>query len=253
MANLPGGAAQFEFQKMQLISSLGAVAEAMRNCAAVADQFAQMVPYVPYNSAAQANGQFPIVGQAAATPQTGGKRKMRGGEDGEGKKQLRPKKPKDPNAPKRPASSYLLFQNDVRQELKAKNPALPNNELLGIISKMWKGMSDEDKETYELRHKTSKDQWLQKKAAYEGSPNQVAAVPTIAEEQAAPEPVKAASSASSSEEEDSEEEESASSSSEEEIPKPPPTKKTKKGETPAAATTSEAPIKEKKSRKPIGN
>lgn len=118
----------------------------MRNCAAVADQFAQMVPYVPYNSAAQANGQFPIVGQAAATPQTGGKRKMRGGEDGEGKKQLRPKKPKDPNAPKRPASSYLLFQNDVRQELKAKNPALPNNELLGIISKMWKGMSDEDKE-----------------------------------------------------------------------------------------------------------
>ena len=56
------------------------------------------------------------------------------------------RKPKDPNAPKRPASSYLLFQNEVRQELKAKNPTLPNNELLGLIAKMWKDMPKSERD-----------------------------------------------------------------------------------------------------------
>lgn len=64
----------------------------------------------------------------------------------EGHKVKRPRKPKDPNAPKRPASSYLLFQNEIRQDLKAKNPNMPNNELLGLIAKMWKDMSRDEKD-----------------------------------------------------------------------------------------------------------
>lgn len=79
-----------------------------------------------------------------AQDEQGKKRKSRG-DDPEGKKRAN-KKTKDPNAPKRPASSYLLFQNDVRQELKAKNPTMRNNELLSAIAKMWAEMPQEQKD-----------------------------------------------------------------------------------------------------------
>jgi len=62
------------------------------------------------------------------------------------KKRKRPTKPKDPNAPKRPASSYILFQNEVRKELKERHPDLTNADLLSLISEQWKSMSDEQKE-----------------------------------------------------------------------------------------------------------
>ncbi|KAH8106350.1 HMG-box [Cristinia sonorae] len=165
MANLPEGLAQFEYQKMQLIGSLGAVADTMRNCATIADQFAQLVSHVPYNPMIP-NGQFPITAPhpVAPLPVTRGKRKA--SEDVEGRRAKKPKKPKDPNAPKRPASSYLLFQNEVRQELKAKNPTLPNNELLGLIAKMWKDMPKSERDEYETRQKAAKDQWVADKTAY---------------------------------------------------------------------------------------
>ncbi|THH32170.1 hypothetical protein EUX98_g2037 [Antrodiella citrinella] len=59
MANLPEGLAQFEYQKMQLIGSLGAVADTMRNCATIAEQFANLVSQVPYNPMLS-NGHFPM-------------------------------------------------------------------------------------------------------------------------------------------------------------------------------------------------
>lgn len=68
-------------------------------------------------------------------------------EDGDAsKKRKRVAKPKDPNAPKRPASSYILFQNEVRKELKERHPDLSNADLLSLISEQWKSMSDEQKE-----------------------------------------------------------------------------------------------------------
>jgi len=74
-------------------------------------------------------------------------------EDGEAtKKRKRNTKPKDPNAPKRPASSYILFQNEVRKELKEQHPNLSNSDLLGMISEQWKHMSDEQKEASRVIH-----------------------------------------------------------------------------------------------------
>ena len=79
---------------------------------------------------------------------TKGKRKAASSpEDGDtSKKRKRATKPKDPNAPKRPASSYILFQNEVRKELKERHPELSNTDLLSLISEQWKSMSDEQKE-----------------------------------------------------------------------------------------------------------
>ena len=108
------------------------------------DHFAQLVNHTPLapNGILPPNGQYAIPVLPAPIPT--GKRKGRGAEDGEGRK--RAKKPKDPNAPKRPASSYLLFQNDVRKELRAKNPDIPNNELLNLISDMWKKMPKDERD-----------------------------------------------------------------------------------------------------------
>jgi len=83
-------------------------------------------------------------------------------------------KPKDPNAPKRPASSYILFQNEVRKELKERHPELSNADLLSLISEQWKSMSDEQKETYNQAMKTAKAQYSEDKKAYDNrTPEQV--------------------------------------------------------------------------------
>ena len=119
----------------------------MRNCATFAEQFSQLITPITYPGAPLMfpNGQMPQMPPPQMEP-TGGKRKSRGGdEDGEGKRK-RKTKPKDPNAPKRPPSSYLLFQNEVRQELKTKHPNISNNELLAKISKAWSEMPREQKD-----------------------------------------------------------------------------------------------------------
>lgn len=167
----------------------------MRECASVAEQFAQIVGNFSFNGnpppfPALANGQYPmpIPPSLPAAEETGKKRKSRGGDDADGK---RKKKLKDPNAPKRPPSSYLLFQNDVRNELKAKNPGMPNNELLGVISKLWAEMPQEQKDVcplccrymrrltpclkaYEARNRAAKEEWLSKKAVYESGKGVIA-------------------------------------------------------------------------------
>jgi hypothetical protein len=56
-----------------------------------------------------------------------------------------PKKIRDPDMPKRPASSYLLFQNEVRKELKSKNPNMSQTELLPAIAKLWSEMTPDQK------------------------------------------------------------------------------------------------------------
>ena len=116
----------------------------MRNCATIAEQFAQLINPIPYHPAVMMpNGPMQHMPPTPNMDVVGGKRKSR--DDGEEKKKRKVRE-KDPAAPKRPPSSYLLFQNEVRQEVKAKNPNMPNNELLGMIAKAWSEMSKEQKD-----------------------------------------------------------------------------------------------------------
>ncbi|EKM59539.1 uncharacterized protein PHACADRAFT_250106 [Phanerochaete carnosa HHB-10118-sp] len=240
MAHLPESQAQFEYTKMQLIGSLGAVAETMRNAATFAEQFAQLLTPLSYPGAPLMfpNGQMPQMLPPQAEP-TGGKRKARGDDEGEGKRK-RKTKPKDPNAPKRPPSSYLLFQNEVRQELKAKHPNIPNNELLAKIAKAWGDMPKEQKDRYESRHAVSKNHYLEQKKEYERTltgGDQVPATevrqgvnPAVIAPAAAPTPAAASSDQEDEENEvgdDDGKEVSSSSSSEEEVERRPPPKKSK--------------------------
>jgi len=138
---MPTDTSKFDVHKAQLVASLSAVADSMRNCAKMADVFAKIMQDTEY---------FPETAETLheVDSTTKGKRKAASSpEDGDAsKKRKRPTKPKDPNAPKRPASSYILFQNEVRKELKERHPDLTNADLLSLISEQWKSMSDEQKE-----------------------------------------------------------------------------------------------------------
>ncbi|KAF9526265.1 hypothetical protein CPB83DRAFT_817278 [Crepidotus variabilis] len=152
----------FELHRQQLAAGLVAVAESMRNCAELAETFAKIVADTEHSHEAATL-------LAGASDSLKGKRKVAlSPEVGEsGKKRKRNVKPKDPNAPKRPASSYILFQNEVRKELKEQHPNLSNSDLLSLISEQWKNMSDEQKETYNQAMKTAKAQYSEEKKAYD--------------------------------------------------------------------------------------
>ncbi|TRM68622.1 high mobility group box domain-containing protein, partial [Schizophyllum amplum] len=69
----------------------------------------------------------------------------------------RAKKEKDPNAPKRPATSYILYQNDCRALMKEQNPGLHNTDLLRHISDTWKALPEKEKAAYEAKAAQLKD------------------------------------------------------------------------------------------------
>mmetsp|Transcript_2189 Transcript_2189/g.3377 ORF Transcript_2189/g.3377 Transcript_2189/m.3377 type:complete len:181 (+) Transcript_2189:64-606(+) len=56
---------------------------------------------------------------------------------------------KDPNAPKGALSSYIIFSNVARNEIKAENPETPVTEVMRIIGERWRAMSAEDKLPFE--------------------------------------------------------------------------------------------------------
>ncbi|KDQ28812.1 hypothetical protein PLEOSDRAFT_1102853 [Pleurotus ostreatus PC15] len=210
MANLADGATM-DFHRNQLALSLDNVAAAMRQCASMADHFAQLIrasAVTPINP--QMVHGHPAL-QAPVVPNGGGivgaplaesndgektrKRKAPAEDVAEEGKKKRSKKPKDPNAPRRPASSYILYQNHVRKDLRAKFPTLSNAELLSMISKQWAEMTEDEKlypnasvplQIYHQATADAKEKFQADKKAYENrSPEEVAAATMAAEEAAA--------------------------------------------------------------------
>jgi len=72
--------------------------------------------------------------------------------DGKGKsvrpKVSMPRKPKDPNAPKKALSSYLLFSNAIRAQVKAENPEMKITQMSTVIGAKWKAISEEEKKKW---------------------------------------------------------------------------------------------------------
>ena len=111
----------------------------MRHCANVADQFAQMLTQAPLNISSSV---------PSGAVYAGSKRHGTEEEDVEGvtkKRRTVIKKAKDPDAPKRAASSYIFFQNDLRQELRKQHPDISSTELMSRVSKQWAEMTPEQK------------------------------------------------------------------------------------------------------------
>jgi len=71
----------------------------------------------------------------------------------------RVKKPKDPNAPKRPQSSYFVFSNKRRKEMKETNPDKKLTEISKMIAAEWKLLDDAAKKPYEQEAKVLKEKY----------------------------------------------------------------------------------------------
>jgi hypothetical protein len=170
----------------------------MRNCATIADEFAQVINYTYFHvDAFRPLITFQMLGEAPEKPTAAPKRKAKALEpDAEGAKKRRVKKPRDPNEPKRPASSYIMFQNEVRKELKSQNPNVSQSDLLHMIAKQWAEMTDEQKavstiiaqlhanayrmtidQVYSQANASAKERYSAEKAAYIATKNTGADVP----------------------------------------------------------------------------
>ncbi|KAI0260494.1 hypothetical protein BC834DRAFT_900085 [Gloeopeniophorella convolvens] len=161
MANSPLDpvAAQLERQKMTLIASLSSVAEQMRHCANVADQFAQMLTHASLDGIPTSPGGAYGRGKRAA-----------GGDDLEGttkRRRVAVKKVKDPDAPKRAASSYIFFQNDLRAELRRQHPDISPTEVMARVKRQWSEMTPDQKAPYERLQAEAKQKWAEEKRAYD--------------------------------------------------------------------------------------
>ena len=76
------------------------------------------------------------------------------------------KKKKDPNAPKAALSSYLLFSNSIRGEIKENDPNISFGETAKIISTRFKALSAEEKSKWTKLAAKDKERYKKEMAAY---------------------------------------------------------------------------------------
>jgi len=58
----------------------------------------------------------------------------------------------DGDRPKRPMSSYMLFANDMRSQLKSENPDAPITEIAKLTGQAWKEADEATKKKYQKKH-----------------------------------------------------------------------------------------------------
>lgn len=83
------------------------------------------------------------------------------------KKLLR--KARDPDAPKRPPSAYLLFQNEVRTDMRERFPDMSYKEILGKVSEAWKNLSEVDRKIYQDKTNEEMKRWTVEKKDHEAN------------------------------------------------------------------------------------
>jgi len=76
------------------------------------------------------------------------------------------KTPRDPGAPKRNMSSYLLYQNAMRDQFKTLNPGMTFGQLAKYTSAMYSEMPPAEKEAWVARAEADKARYLHQLASY---------------------------------------------------------------------------------------
>ena len=80
------------------------------------------------------------------------------------------KKPKDKNAPKRPLSGYMIFSNEQRPQIVAKNKDLKITEVSKKIGDAWAKLGDNGKKKYNEKAAKLKVAYDKELAKYKQSP-----------------------------------------------------------------------------------
>jgi len=60
---------------------------------------------------------------------------------------------------KRPLSAYVIYCNNKRNEIKDKNPSLVPTEIMSLLGKMWKDLSDKEKDQWKLLADKDKERY----------------------------------------------------------------------------------------------
>jgi hypothetical protein len=76
---------------------------------------------------------------------------------------------KDSDAPKRGRSSFILFSNEVREEVRAKNASATTVEISKIIGTMWQALSQKKKMRFVTLAEKDRERYQEEKVAYENS------------------------------------------------------------------------------------
>ena len=76
------------------------------------------------------------------------------------------RKKKDPNAPKRSLSAYLFFCNDVREQVKKKNPDKKMTEIASVLATQWNALPEKKRGKYDKMAETDKKRYEEEMAAY---------------------------------------------------------------------------------------
>lgn len=79
------------------------------------------------------------------------------------------KKVKDPNRPKRNQSSFFIYSNEVRADVKKENPEAKFGDIAKIISVQFKALSDKDKKRLEKLAAKDKERYQREMAEYNGN------------------------------------------------------------------------------------
>jgi len=75
------------------------------------------------------------------------------------KKKKKTKKKKDPNAPKRNQSSFFLYSNATRNDVKAANPEAKFGEIAQIISRHFKALPEEERAYWDEKAAQDKERY----------------------------------------------------------------------------------------------
>jgi hypothetical protein len=84
----------------------------------------------------------------------------------EANKTKKPRKARDKNAPKPPLTTYIMFSNDKRGEVREANPEMKATEVTKEISKMWREVNDEEKEHYQSIYNENKKKFEEERELY---------------------------------------------------------------------------------------
>lgn len=84
------------------------------------------------------------------------------------------KKVKDPNAPRKGLSAFMLFSNENRKSIQAKNPDAKFAEVGRLVGEAWKALGEKQKEVYNKRSSDDKSRYANDMVTY----SKVSEVPT---------------------------------------------------------------------------
>jgi hypothetical protein len=77
------------------------------------------------------------------------------------------RKVKDPNAPKRARNGYMFYNTDHRARVTKDNPTITGKEIVKLLAKEWKQLSDKEKQPYLDKAQKDSKRYEEEKALYD--------------------------------------------------------------------------------------